>query len=179
MTTQNPPKQTEIVNGGSRGLSGADIPTTIDELTSEWLTRSLRETGVLREARVTGVGHEILGAGEGFMGRVIRLHLKLDRPEEGAPETLIAKLPTNLKENRAIGELLGAYEREILFYGGVAPRLSVRSPRSYYSAMEGSGTSQREADGAAKLDRSPGPDPALAEGGERPREPPRLLRGIL
>jgi len=89
------------------------------------------------------------------MGQVVRLHLELDRPEEGAPASLIAKIPTLVKQNRAIGELMGAYEREILFYDSLAPRLSLRSPRTFYSAMEGSVTSQREAEGAAMLDRYP------------------------
>jgi len=136
-------------------LGNLNIPTKIDEFTTEWLTSALRETGVLREASVSRVEHEVLGEGEGFMGQVIRLKLELDRQEDGAPETLIAKMPTNVKENRAIGELIGAYEREILFYGDLAPRVPLRTPRTYYSAMEGNRTSQRDVDGAAKLDTFP------------------------
>jgi hypothetical protein len=146
------------------GLEGIDlresanqsyIPTRADELTSEWLTSSLRETGVLREARVVEVKQEILGDGEGFMGEVIRLHLEFDQPEHGAPATLIAKLPTPNQENRTIGELMGAYEREILFYGDMASQLPVRTPRTYYSAMDASKSSEQEAVGAAQLDRCP------------------------
>lgn len=131
------------------------IPTTLAELTSEWLTDSLLGNGVLRDARVSHVKHEVLGSVEGFMGQVVRLHLELDRAEPGAPTSLIAKLPTNVRENRGIGELLGAYEREILFYRDIAPGLPVRTPRAFFSVMDDSRTSGEEVEMAAKLDRWP------------------------
>jgi hypothetical protein len=140
---------------GNRGEALPAIPTTPEEISCDWLTTALRDGGVLREARVTGVEQEVLGVGEGFMGRVMRLHLDLDRPEPNAPSKLIAKIPTEVQENRAIGELLGAYEREILFYSDVADRLPLRTPRVYYSAMDGSRTSKNEAAMAALLDRWP------------------------
>lgn len=136
-------------------MTSAPIPTRIDELTSEWLTRALREAGVLREARVVEVEQEVLSDGQGFMGQVVRLHLGLDRPENGVPATLIAKIPTPIGANRAIGELMGAYEREIFFYADLASRVAVRTPRAYFSAMGASRISKREAEGAAMLDRWP------------------------
>jgi len=141
--------------GTARGEARLAIPTSLEELDREWLSAALREAGVLREARVTAVEHEVLGEGEGFMGRVARLHLDLDRPEPEVPSRLIAKIPTDVPENRAIGELLGAYEREILFYSDVAAQLPLRTPRVYYSAMDGSRTSRNEAAMAARMDRWP------------------------
>jgi hypothetical protein len=140
---------------GSRSESLPVIPASPEELSCDWLTNALREGGVLREARVAAVEQEVLGVGEGFMGRVVRLHLDLDRPEPEVPSKLIAKIPTDLEENRAIGELLGAYEREILFYTDLAAGLPLRTPRVYYSAMDGSRTSKSEASMAAMLDRWP------------------------
>jgi hypothetical protein len=140
---------------GRRGDSLTAIPDTPGELTCDWLNSALREGGVLREAHVTAVKHEVLGEGEGFMGTVVRLHLDLDRPEPDAPSKLIAKIPTDIQENRAIGELLGAYEREILFYSDLAARLPLRTPRVYFSAMDGSRTSKNEAAMAAMMDRWP------------------------
>jgi hypothetical protein len=101
------------------------------------------------------VKHEILGAGEGFMGEVVRLHLSLDRDEAGVPPTLIAKLPTAVTQNRTMGELLGAYEREILFYGELASGLPVRTPRVYYSEMNASPSSKHVAFMAGLMDKLP------------------------
>jgi hypothetical protein len=117
-------------------LPPPSIPESADELTPEWLTAALRARGVLQGARVKDVRREILGEGEGFIGQIVRLHLRLDRPEEGAPDTLIAKLPIGLDQNRALGELLGAYEREIRFYEELAGEVGLRSPRCYYAAMD-------------------------------------------
>jgi thiamine kinase-like enzyme len=132
-----------------------DIPTRVDELTPEWLTHALREGGLLGEAKVSSVRHETLSEGKGFIGQVFRLHLGLEPAESGAPHTLIAKLPTTVRENRAVGELLGAYEREILFYRELADLVPIRTPRAFFSQMEGSRTSKREAEGAAMMDRLP------------------------
>ena len=112
------------------------IPTRVDEITPAWLTAALREHGVLQAARVEALEAEILGEGEGFVGRIARLHLRFDRPEAGLPQTLIAKLPTSVRSNRAAGELLGLYEREILFYEELAAHVTLRTPRTYYAAMD-------------------------------------------
>ncbi len=138
-----------------QALSDAIIPTTFDEVTSDWLTRALRESGVLDQAKVTAVKLDVLGEGEGFMGIVARLHLEYDQPEPGAPATLIAKIPTPVADNRSIGELIGAYEREIQFYDAVAPHLPVNTPRSYYAAMEAGRSSEKDAEGAAIIDGLP------------------------
>jgi len=112
------------------------IPQHLDELTPEWVTSALRARGVLENARVTELRKEILGEGEGFIGQIVRLHLQLDRPEPGAPETLIAKLPIGLAQNRALGEMLAVYEREIRFYEELAGDVPLRTPRCYFSAMD-------------------------------------------
>ena len=46
---------------GNRNGSRLDIPTAPRALDRDWLTSALREGGVLREARVTSVEHEVLG----------------------------------------------------------------------------------------------------------------------
>jgi len=136
-------------------VPNSNIPTRIDELTADWLTESLRSSGVLEAARVTHVKAEALGDGEGFMGEIYRLHLAFDPPEPDAPATLIAKIPTNIRENRAVGELVGAYEREILFYREFAAALPLRTPRVYFSDMEAGTSSERDAQGAAIIDNWP------------------------
>ena len=112
------------------------IPTRVDEITPAWLTAALRERGVLGTAQIEAVEAESLGEGEGFVGRIACLHLRFDRPEPGLPQTLIAKLPTSVRSNRAAGELLGLYEREILFYEELAAHVALRTPRIYYAALD-------------------------------------------
>ncbi len=120
----------------TKALAAPHIPTSAAEITPEWLTSALRARGILSDASVVGIRTEVLGEGEGFIGEIIRVHLELDRPEPGVPPTLIAKLPTGLRKNRALGELLGAYEREIRFYDELASDVDLRTPRCYFSAMD-------------------------------------------
>jgi hypothetical protein len=109
------------------------IPSRPDELTREWLTSALRSRGVLRKAAVSGFTSEILGEGEGFVGTIARIRLSLDPPEPNAPRSLIGKFPIGVGQNKALGELGGAYEREIRFYEELGERVPIRTPRLYYS----------------------------------------------
>lgn len=113
------------------------FPQTLEALSAEWLTETLREEGVLERARVIRCSAELLGAsGEGLIGTVARLRLEYDRAEPGAPSTAIVKLPTLPGKNRDIGELGGDYEREVRFYEELAPSLPVRCPRCYAVRFE-------------------------------------------
>jgi hypothetical protein len=119
-------------------MSRLAIPRGVDELHAEWLDEQLHARGVLKQAHVTGFEVEGLGAGRGFVGTLVRLHLKLDRAEATAPATLVAKFPLRGGTNRALGEASGSYEREIRFYQELASELAIRTPRCYgavYDAM--------------------------------------------
>lgn len=131
------------------------IPSDPEQLTPEWLTATLREEGVLNEARVTRVQQEILGQGEGFIGTIVRLHLTLDRAEPAVPATMIAKLPISIAQNRTLGELSGTYEREIRFYQALAQDVGIRTPHCYYAAMDPSPAAGRELQIVKFLERLP------------------------
>lgn len=113
-----------------------DIPSGADELAPAWLTRVLRQAGALCDARVVSVQCERLAGGEGLIGEVSRLHLGYDRPEPGAPERVVAKLPAVDRELRASAELLGLYDREVRFYRELAPRVPLRTPRCLHADMD-------------------------------------------
>jgi len=113
-----------------------EIPQQPQDLSADWLTRVLRDGGVLDRARVAEVRPESCGEGQGLASRVLRLHLRYEPPEPGAPRSLIVKLPSDVATNRATAEMVGAYEREIRFYRELAPEVEVGTPRHYYSSMD-------------------------------------------
>lgn len=117
-------------------MAALQIPTGPDELTAEWLTDALRSTGTIREAAVAGFEREVLGEGEGFVGQLARVTLQYDRPEDGAPRSLVAKFPSSNAQNRAAGEMASLYDHEIRFYDDLAGEVSVRIPTRYYGAMD-------------------------------------------
>ncbi len=108
------------------------IPTEPEELTPEWLTQVLRGEGCVRRAAVVSVGYEVIGAGRGFTGRVVRLQLGYDVAEDGAPRSLVAKFPATDPGVRAELNRLGVYAREFGFYTEIAGAPGLPVPRPFY-----------------------------------------------
>jgi thiamine kinase-like enzyme len=130
------------------------IPEHLAELTPQWLTETLAANGSLHPARtVMDTRATMLGDGEGFLGDIVRLDLILDEPCDQSLNSLIVKLPKHA--NRAFGEMLGAYEREILFYREIAPNLPTRTPEIYYGALDRDAGSEKQAEILAVLDKLP------------------------
>lgn len=101
-------------------------PRTLDDFTPEWLSVALR-------APVVGVRAEHIAVGEGFTSVLARLTPTYGSDSVGAPESVIAKLPSEEPGAVALGQLLKLWEREARFYADVAPTLPVRTARSYFT----------------------------------------------
>ena len=112
------------------------IPPSVEEVTPQWLTEALRSSKVIRESTVTSFDGERLGVGQGFTGQVARLRLTYDSQESGAPLTLIAKFPATDPPVRAALNELGIFEREVRFYGELAPKMDLSTPRCFYRASD-------------------------------------------
>src|SRR4051794_2875084 len=95
------------------------IADTVEEITPEWLTDALRDGGVLPEgSRVTGAESELQSTGQ--LGHVARMTLDYEGERDGAPDTLMVKLPRADEGSRQIGVVLGTYEGEVRFYKEIA-----------------------------------------------------------
>lgn len=117
------------------GASGIPMTTapTIDGLTPEWLTAQLRAIGVIHVARVASI--DITNVDEfGMSGTVRRLALSYDRPESGAPASLVAKFASEDVEVRTMLDSMGFYEREARFYLELAARSPVRTAQCYFAS---------------------------------------------
>ena len=108
------------------------IASDLDALTPEWLTAALAD--VLGGATVVAVDAQWVGTGQ--MARSVRLRLTLDREVEGAPASVVAKLPAGDDKTRATSAALRNYEIETSFYRELAPILPVRAPRCYHVAHD-------------------------------------------
>ena len=140
----------------------AALPESLAALTPEWLTAALREGGSLPSGgRVASFEAQRLGAGEGFLGELARIRPRYEGVAGDAPRSFVAKMPSLVPENRALGVMFSAYEREILFYRELAPLAGVSIPRCYFGGF----------DPASAVDRAA---EALIQ-----RLPPRLTASIL
>lgn len=111
-------------------------PQHVSDISSDWLTATLQEGGVLSKATVVGVDTKVIGEGVGFLSSVGRVQLQYDREEPDAPETVVVKIEPEKETFREIGDEFHAFEREIRFYREVATQVPIRLPRIYGTLMD-------------------------------------------
>lgn len=134
--------------------SNTALPSSLAALTPEWLTHALHEGGSLpSSARVVSFESQSLGVGEGFLGELARIRPRYEGPAEGAPTSLIAKMPSLIPENRALGVMFTAYEREILFYQELAAMADAAIPHCYFGGLDAASVIDRAA--TALIERLP------------------------
>lgn len=114
------------------------FPTSIDAVTGEWLTATLRESGALDgDGSVRAVDAEPIGVGVGLMGLLHRLRLDYDGAP--GPATLVVKFPVPHPETRHVARVFRFYEKEVGFYRHLAdespfttarPHLAVHDPET-------------------------------------------------
>jgi hypothetical protein len=113
-------------------MTRTDYPTNPNELSAEWLTATLEAAGALHGAQVTSFSTSPVGEGIGMLGILARVALSYDRPAPEAPPTVIAKFPSAVPGNRAIGMTYRLYEREVNFYTRVSSEIEgLAAPRCY------------------------------------------------
>ena len=117
-------------------MAEMSIPSGPQELTPEWLTNALRSGGAIKNAAVSSFDVKVIGEGAGFLGQLAHVRLHYDRPEEGAPPSLIAKLPAAAQENKELAQFFRFYEREVRFYDEIAGSVELRTPRLYFSHFD-------------------------------------------
>lgn len=109
------------------------LVTTPEQVSAEWLTNALRESGHLGSGRVSAVSHNIIGTGK--MGDNARLELSYEGDQGRAPITAVAKFPAQDETARAIAGLQGAYYAEVMFYRLLAYKTSMRTPLIYINEV--------------------------------------------
>ena len=130
------------------------IPTTLNEITADWLTAALRLGGAISSESTVGARTiEVLGVGEGFAGELARIHLTYE--SGSGPSTVIAKIPTSVEDNRNGSEMLGVCERELRVYEQILPGIDVPAPRLYYGDIKVNPDAARQIDRVRKMDRLP------------------------
>ena len=113
----------------------ADFPAHPDEVTSEWLTKRLREGGALASGRVAAFAWQAIGTGQ--VGDTVRITLEY----EGGigPLTLTGKFPAADPTSKSTAAAFGLYAKEVGFYRDIAPLLDVRVPRTYAADVDETG----------------------------------------
>ena len=116
----------------------SDFPRTVDEITPEWLTQVLRESGAIREATVVQGDASNIGVDQGVVAQVHRLELTYDSALEDAPGHVIAKLALQVNlDSPELGDAVWTlYDREVRFFLDLAPESGMQTPAVYYANFD-------------------------------------------
>ena len=96
-----------------------------DDLTPDWLTPDWLSPDWLStvlDVDVSGVRSERIG--DGLVG--LNLRVTIESSDEGAPASVVIKLPSLDEMSRATGVALRNYEREVKFYDQIASTVDIR-----------------------------------------------------
>lgn len=111
----------------------ATLPTTMSEITAEWMTEALRGSGTIgADASVADVILDPAGAGVGFMGEVAKVGVVYSGDAGDAPTNMIAKFATQSPEIKTMMHPTRVFEREHRFYQDLASASPVRTPDVYH-----------------------------------------------
>ena len=111
-----------------------DFPRTVEEITPEWLTQVLRESGAIEDATVQSFITRRFD--QGFVGEVNRLDLTYKDGSAAWPASLISKTSLRDDERRIYANSFGIYDREVRFYNDLALISSVRLARRYFADFD-------------------------------------------
>ena len=104
-----------------------------DDLTPDWLTPDWLSPDWLStvlDVDVSGVRSERIG--DGLVG--LNLRVAIESSDEGAPASVVIKLPSLDEMSRATGVALRNYEREVKFYDQIASTVDIRVPHCHHGS---------------------------------------------
>jgi aminoglycoside phosphotransferase (APT) family kinase protein len=110
------------------------IADTIAELTPQWFTDALRESGTI-DAQTAVTAADCVPVGVGQTAALVRAHLAYEGAA-GGPPSVIVKQPSTDEGRRGLATAMGFYRSEVRFYEEVSPRVEIAAPRVYSSALE-------------------------------------------
>ena len=116
-----------------------DFPRTVDEITPEWLTQVLRESGAIGDASVRSRTVKTIGDDQGMTADVVRIGLSYDREEPTAPRSVIAKLhrPWGADDDSILSDTLRiTYEREVRFFKELGSYSGKAVPRLHFAEFD-------------------------------------------
>lgn len=114
-----------------------EVPTRFEDATADFATEALRSTETIDDdTEVAEVEIDQIGEGVGLMCTLARLTLRYRGPARGAPSSVILKVPSEMPENRQVGDHFNFYEREGRFYEHIGQSISVRTPRCLFNHID-------------------------------------------
>ena len=112
-----------------------DIPQTISEISSSWLTAQLRRNSGLSDVTVRSFQHNQIGADQGYNGDIFQLHLDFDNVAQG-PRSLVLKMPASTGGLFEPDMMNLLNSRETAFYNELQGKVGLRVPKIYVAVSD-------------------------------------------
>jgi len=109
-------------------MTGHGFPTSIAEVTEDWLTSALAGAGVLDNGRVTDFSSEPIGQGVGLLGLLHRITPAYDPDGGTGPASVVLKFPVDHEQTRFVTRTFGFYGKEVAFYRTAAASTPLATP---------------------------------------------------
>jgi hypothetical protein len=110
-------------------MASKQFPISVHDVTVSWLTRSLREAGVIDKASVTSFEFELIGQGVGLMCLLHRIALTYDRYDDELPASLVLKTAVTQEQTRLVARTFQFYGKEVQFYRTAANLSPMETPQ--------------------------------------------------
>ena len=110
------------------------VPGGLADITPEWMTAVLRGRGL--DVEVATVTPARGSEGSGVNGVTERLFIDYARGGEGAPGSLVVKLPSTSDTIKGVAIRQRFYHNEIYFYEDFADKATVKIPQYYYGGID-------------------------------------------
>lgn len=111
------------------------IPDTAKDITVEWLTAALSQSGAIG-CQITEIEFVDFGENVGLLSAMLRCRIRYDAPDGREPSSVVIKLEPTDAPGRELVEAWHGFEHEIRFYREIAPLVPIRVPRLFASALE-------------------------------------------
>ncbi len=112
------------------------IAADVSEITTDALNRLFESAGA-ELPTVAAVDATALDGGYGYLSRSFRLRVRwTGEGADGAPPTLVAKLPLQARLGAMTPDAVRMYRREAMFYRVVAPDARLRTPKAWVAEFD-------------------------------------------
>ena len=112
-------------------MNTKDFPSTIDDVSADWLTGVLQGSG-FDGAQITDLQVEVIGEGVGIMGLLYRVKLLYSESSaKEVPQSVVIKVPSPHEQTRHIARAFMFYGKEIGFYRDAEKDTPLDTPRCY------------------------------------------------
>ncbi len=116
-------------------MVAADFPRQVEDLSGEWLTEILHQSGISADVEVRDFSVAAVGD-PGQTSEVVRIHLEYDEEDPMGPSSLIGKFPATFGQARQMAEMVKAYLKEVHFFKYVTHSAEGLSPRCYAAEID-------------------------------------------